>query len=134
MIPKNAHRFDPFDLKDLVQINAALKHNRLSEIPADYVSFLSKTNGLIFRDLELYGVLPHIIKERFFSFPDIVSYNKRYADHPFLIHKLIVGQDSQSFLVYDAPKKVYLLCDRISFQPTQVFQRFEEFIKIIMID
>lgn len=134
MIPKDSCTFDPFDLNDLDRINAALKHNRLAEIPSAYVDFLTSTNGLIFRDLELYGTSVQMVKERFFSFPDIVGYNKRYTDHPFLIQKLILGQNSHCFIIYDAQKKNFVLADRISFQPVQTFENFDALMKTITID
>ncbi len=131
MISKNAITFDEVNIKSAENVNSALKLNRFSEIPADFLKFLEKTNGYIYYDLEFYGTISHEVEGRFFSFPSILEYNKRFDEHDFLIEKLIIGQDSQSFFIYDSIKKVYLLCDRISFAPIEAFKKIDDLMKVV---
>ncbi|MHA1540859.1 MAG: YrhA family protein [Alphaproteobacteria bacterium] len=131
MIAKNAITFDGVNVKSAENVNSALKLNRFSELPSDFLKFLEKTNGYIYYDLEFYGTISHTVEGRFFLFPDILEYNKRFDEHDFLIEKLIIGQDSQSFFIYDSAKKVYLLCDRISFTPIEAFKKLADLMKIV---
>ncbi len=126
---EDSRTFAPVDLKMIESINASLRQNRFSELPKDYIDLLSKTNGYIYYDLEFYGTISANIHGRFFSFPNILKYNKIFDEHPFMIGKIIIGQDSQSVFVYDEIKKVYLLCDRISFTPIEAFKTFSDLMK-----
>ncbi|MBN2676076.1 MAG: SMI1/KNR4 family protein [Alphaproteobacteria bacterium] len=126
--------FDPVSKEQLKLIQGALKNNRLIPLPEDYCDFLNESNGGICGDIEFYGTAEHFFKKRFFTFPDIVNYNKRYLDDSFLFNRVIIGQDSQVFFIYDGQKKTYLICDRISFIPIKAFRIFEDLKKYLMID
>lgn len=123
---KNFHHFEGVKNGTLELIQGGLRNNRLISLPEDYVNFLRETDGGLISDVEFYGSKEHFIKHRFFTFPDILNYNKRFLEHSFLFNRVIVGQDSQVFFVYDGQKKAYLLCDRISFNPIKAFRGFKE--------
>lgn len=133
-IPEKAIRFSPLIPTWIERINAVLSRHRYAILPPDYLDFLSQTNGLVFEDLEFYGLEKQHIKHRFFSFPDIVEYNQKMTDDAFMLSKLILGQDSQSLFVYDEKTCSYLVCDRISLQIIESFAGFKELTQRILVD
>lgn len=133
-IPEKAIRFPPVNPDWIERINATLSRNRFAVLPQDYLEFLSQTNGLVSEDLEFYGLEKHEIKNRFFSFPDLIEYNQKMTDDVFMLSKLILGQDSQNLFIYDGTTHSYLICDRISLQAVASFSSFDDLTTRIFVD
>ena len=83
------------------------------ELPEEYKEFLSYTNGLSYDDRHFYPYFKNEIHNNRYSeeFFDLININNYYKNMLLNDGKIILGNDSISFYIYDVNKKKYCILD-----------------------
>lgn len=90
-----------------------LEHNQC-KLPDEYKMFLKLTNGMSYDGIEFYGTIPHERIEKSYTFPDIIMMCQNYANYEFFSHKIVIGQISESIILYDNISASFAVVDRLN--------------------
>ena len=124
MTQNYAITFRPLNLADVKRLSIAFKKNNLCVIPTDYAAFLCWTDGLVWRDLELFSVYEYERPDTVYPQPTLLSVqNKKVLENAFP-HKLALGRGLESLICYDEQTKQYEILDRFTYQQIITFPRF----------
>lgn len=93
-------------------------------IPADYVSFLSVTNGLFWNGVAFFALNEQERDKGAFFHPGIMESYTLYQKNNLMRKKLLLGRAPEELIVYAAESKVYQLLDRYTYEVILTFPRF----------
>ncbi len=116
--------FPPASVDDIKQLSFMLLKSRQPQIPADYATFLQKTNGLFWNGLELYATTAQERNKGAFFHTGILQSFPVHADNPLLAGKLVVGMAPEEVIVYDGKTKEYQILDRYMYTVSLRLPRF----------
>jgi len=103
--------------------NASLKQIGLATIPDELKMLYTATDGMIIKDIEMFGLIEHERPKRFYTLPSLADFNLLFKDHIFMVGKLILAAKSYYLFIYDVVAKKFIICDRVSFEP---FSQFDD--------
>lgn len=109
--------------------NYSLKHN-LCKLPDEYKMFLKLTNGLSYDGVEFYGTIPHERIEKGYTFPDIIMMCQNYENYDFFSRKIVIGQISESIILYDDKNSAYAVVDRLNLRSRVECDSFAEILEM----
>lgn len=109
--------------------NYMLEHS-FCKIPDEYKIFLKLTNGLIYNGIEFYGTIPHERIEKGYIFPDIIMMCQNYTNYEFFANKIVLGQISESIILYDNKNSAFAVVDRLNLRSRTECNRFAEILEI----
>lgn len=109
--------------------NYLLKHNQC-KLPDEYKMFLKLTNGLIYDGIEFYGTIPHERIEKNYTFPSIIMVCQNYANYEFFANKIVLGQISESIILYDDKSASFAVVDRLNLRSRLECSKFAEILEI----
>ena len=106
------------------QSSVVLRKAGVSQIPNDYVAFLTLTDGLSWNGLELYSLNEHERDNGAFKHTGIMQNYDMHIQNPLLKKKLVIGQAPEELIVYYAPQNEYQILDRYSYRVIVKLPRF----------
>ncbi|MGN0919585.1 MAG: hypothetical protein ACI4OR_02350 [Alphaproteobacteria bacterium] len=118
--------FPPASIMEIQRTSIQLVKQGLIQIPADYIQFLSLTDGLNWNGLELFSIGQHERKDCVFPNLQLLPYQKTQELKPLFPKSLILGIGPEHFILYEAPKKEYVLLSRYTFVPVVRLPRFAD--------
>ena len=101
--------FPPALSGEIEMLNTSLLMLNFSPLPDDYAAFLSRSDGLFYDGIELYGCSSHYRESKNYKFPNLLEINRNYAAYNFFKNKLVVGRCSESIIYYDRRGNYYAL-------------------------
>lgn len=116
--------FRPLNLAEVKRLSIALKKNNLCVIPSDYANFLCWSDGLVWRNLELFSVYSYERPDTVYPHPTLLEIQKKHLLEDAFPHKIILGRELESIICYDEQKRLYEILERFSYQPVIQFARF----------
>jgi hypothetical protein len=102
----------PASMKDIEQCQKVLAANGLPVLPQGYIDFLHQCNGFVW-GLKFFGTksFPSSDPDSDSIRKDIVAANKAFikgsGNLPHLKHRLLIGEGSEEYYVYNAQKNQY---------------------------
>ena len=105
-VGKNNATADP----QIVIANMKLRKSGLGEIPQDFALLLKKYNGLSCNGNVIFG-----IDTKTMFFPDLIEFNENNTKDE-KIDGIILGQDEDSFLVYNREFQNYRIIDKDNYE------------------
>ena len=111
----NAHArmFKPVSQAELRSLRMAMAKEKMPPLPADYLQFLSLTDGLMYNGLRFFGVKKHDRENLSYTYPDLLSVNQDFYSRNRRQDVLILGEKDEDLLVFNPKKKTYLLMDKM---------------------
>ena len=97
--------FPPATVMDIQRTSIQMVKQGLIQIPADYVQFLSITDGLNWNGLELFSIHEHERKDCVFPSLQLQSYQATQNLKALFPKSLILGFASEHFILYESSKK-----------------------------
>ena len=70
--------FRPLNLAEVKRLSIALKKNNLCIIPLDYANFLCWSDGLVWRNLELFSVYSYERPDTVYPHPTLLEVQKKH--------------------------------------------------------
>ena len=111
----------PIDSKTAQQASVTLVKAGVPPIPLDYVSFLSKANGMSWNGIVFFALQDTERNKGAFHHPGILQ-NKSFCQSNAVMHKkLWLGYGCESLIVYDFLAKEYQVLDRYTYQKIYTF-------------
>ena len=114
---------------------AMLKNAGGTEVPADYVEFLEKSNGMIEAPYEFYGTEVHKRNAAMYNFPNIVDANMdllKDGKNPFVLRRIIIGQSYFDLIIFDEVDAKYKIVNRLNFSVVKEFKSFEMLLDFVI--
>ncbi len=118
--------FPPVSVMDIQRTSIQMVKNGLVQIPADYVQFLSVTDGLNWNGLELFSIHEHERKDCVFPCIQLVSYQATQNLKSLFPRALVLGFAPEHLVLYEATKKEYVIVDRYTYAPVVKLPRFAD--------
>ena len=118
--------FPPASVMDIQRTSIQMVKNGLVQIPADYVQFLSVTDGLNWNGLELFSIHEHERKDCVFPCLQLVPYQSTQNLKSLFPRSLILGFAPEHFILYEAVKKEYTIINRYTYAPVVRLPRFAD--------
>ncbi len=112
------------DLKEIQRANVSLVKSKVPQIPSDYATFLTLTDGLYWNGLELYALNEREREKGAFKHTGIVQNHETYLSNSLLKKKLIVGEAPEELIAYYAPQNEYQIIDRYTHKVILKLPRF----------
>ena len=109
--------FPPVNIMDIQRTSISLVKQGLIQIPSDYIQFLSITDGLNWNGLELFSIYEHERKDCVFPTLQLQSYQTTQNLKALFPKSLILGIASEHFILYESPKKEYMIINRYTYAP-----------------
>ena len=75
--------FPPALSGEIEMLNTSLLMLNFSPLPDDYAAFLSRSDGLFYDGIELYGCSSHYRESKNYKFPNLLEINRNYAAYNF---------------------------------------------------
>ena len=94
-------------------------------------AFLSRSDGLFYDGIELYGCSSHYRESKNYKFPNLLEINQNYAAYNFFKNKLVVGRCSESIIYYDRRGNYYALADRINLRSRKEVENFAAMLALL---
>ena len=118
--------FPAASIMDIQRTSIQLVKQGLVQIPTDYVQFLSTTDGLNWNGLELFSIHEHERKDCVFPSIQLLPYQSTQNLKSLFPKSLILGFSSEYFILYEAPKKEYVIVDRYTYMPVVKLPRLAD--------
>ena len=109
--------FPSANIMDIQRTSIQLVKQGFIQIPADYVQFLSTTDGLNWNGLELFSIHEHERKDCVFPSIQLLPYQTTQNLKDLFSKSLILGFAPEHFILYEASKKEYMIIDRYTYMP-----------------
>lgn len=116
--------FPGVDMIKIQQASVVLRKADLPQIPLDYATFLTMTDGLSWCGLELYSLNEHDRDNGAFKHIGLLQSYEEQAQNPLLKKKLIIGQAPEELIVYYGAQNEYQILDRYSYRVILKLPRF----------
>lgn len=116
--------FPGVDMIKIQQASVVLRKADLPQIPLDYATFLTMTDGLSWCGLELYSLNEHERDNGAFKHIGLLQSYEEQAQNPLLKKKLIIGQAPEELIVYYGAQNEYQILDRYSYRVILKLPRF----------
>ena len=113
--------FPPVNPIAVQQASVRLVKSGAPAVPADYVAFLAETNGLFWNGNELFSLNNLDRDKGAFRHCGLLEQAQTVAQHPMMRKRLWLGIGVEVMLVYDAGTRQYMVLDRYTYEPVQVF-------------
>lgn len=112
-----AQVFAPAQMMDIQRTSITLVKKGWIQIPADYIQFLSLTDGLSWNGLELFAIKEHERRDSVFTQPTILNYQEENSLKNLFPKALILGRASEELILYRGDLKEYHILDRYTYEP-----------------
>lgn len=124
MYQNYAVMFPGIDALEAQKASVVLVKSGLPQIPADYVYFLTLTNGLNWNGLELFSLNEQDRDQGAFKHTGIMQSFQIQMDNPLLKKKLILGMAPEELIVYYPAQDEYQILDRFTYKVVVKLPRF----------
>ena len=118
--------FPPATVMDIQRTSIQMVKQGLIQIPADYVQFLSITDGLNWNGLELFSIHEHERKDCVFPSLQLQPYQATQNLKALFPKSLILGFASEHFILYESSKKEYAIVNRYTYTPVVKLPRLAD--------
>ena len=118
--------FPATNIMDIQRTSIALVKQGLVQIPNDYVQLLSITDGLNWNGLELFSIHEHERKECVFPSIQLLPYQMTQNLKGLFPKSLILGLAPEHLILYEAPKKEYVIVNRYTYAPVVKLPRLAD--------
>ena len=109
----NARVFKPVEQADLRALRMKMAKEKMPAIPADYLQFLTLTDGLMYNGLRFFGVKDHEREMLSYTYPSLFAVNQDFYQRKRRTDFLIIGEKDEDLLVYLPKQKIYQLVDKM---------------------
>ena len=116
--------FRPVPEKDLIELRMTMAKKGLPSIPAEYIQFLTLTDGLIYNGLLFFGVREHDREASVYTYPSLLSVNEDFQSCNRRKDILIIGEKDEDLIVYRIKEKVYQIMDKMDLIGDLILPRF----------
>jgi len=116
--------FPGVDMIKIQQASVVLRKADLPQIPLDYATFLTMTDGLSWCGLELYSLNEHERDNGAFKHIGLLQSYEEQAQNPLLKKKLVIGQAPEELIVYYGGQNEYQILDRYTYRVILKLPRF----------
>ena len=116
--------FRPVPEKDLIELRMIMTKKGLPSIPADYIQFLTLTDGLIYNGLHFFGVKEHEREVSNYTYPNLLSVNEDFQSCNRRKDILIVGEKDEDLIVYRTKENIYQIMDKMDLIGDLILPRF----------
>ena len=116
--------FPGVDMIKIQQASVVLRKADLPQIPLDYATFLTMTDGLSWCGLELYSLTEHERDNVAFKHIGLLQSYEEQAQNPLLKKKLVIGQAPEELIVYYGGQNEYQILDRYTYRVILKLPRF----------
>ncbi len=116
--------FPGVEMVKVQQASVVLRKADLPQIPMDYATFLTMTDGLSWCGLELYSLNEHERDNGAFKHTGLLQSYEEQAQNPLLKKKLVIGQAPEELIVYYGAQNEYQILDRYSYRVILKLPRF----------
>lgn len=130
----NCIHFSPAEEDSYIRTDDYLLKHNFCKLPDEYKMFLKLTNGLIYDGIEFYGTIPHDRIEKNYTFPDIIMMCENYANYEFFTNKVVLGQISESIILYDEKSSSFAVIDRFNLRSRIECNSFAEILETYAYD
>ena len=118
--------FPAASLMEIQRTSIALVKQGFVQIPTDYIQFLGITDGLTWNGLEFFSIHEHERKDCVFPGLQLLAYQSTQKINSLFPKSLILGFAPEQFILYEAPKKEYVIIDRYTYEPVARLPRFAD--------
>lgn len=116
--------FKPVPEKELIELRMNMAKKGLPPIPAEYIQFLTLTDGLIYNGLLFFGVREHDREASVYTYPSLLSVNEDFQSCNRRKDILIIGEKDEDLIVYRTKEKVYQIMDKMDLIGDLILPRF----------
>ena len=109
----HAQIFNPVSQDDLRALRMQMAKDKMVAIPAEYLKFLTLTDGFIYNGLRFFGVKSHEREKAVYTYPSLIDVNKDFYNRNRRKDILILGEKDEDLLVYSPTQKTYQIMDKI---------------------
>ena len=120
----NARVFKPVPEADLRALRMKMARDKMPALPADYIQFLTLTDGLMYNGLRFWGVKDHEREKQGYTYPCLLSVNEDFYARNRRQDILLIGEKDEDLLVYSPSEKVYQIMDKMLLMPDLNLPRF----------
>ncbi len=113
-------------IMEIQRTSISLVKQGLIQIPADYIQFLSITDGLNWNGLEFFSIHQHERKDCVFPTLQLLAYQGTQNLKSLFPKSLILGIAPEHFILYEAQKKEYAIINRYTFASVVQLPRFAD--------
>lgn len=124
--------FSPMGTDSIEQTNQELINSGNPPLPSDFCDFLSLCDGIYYDGLELFGTKEHPRPTKEYVFTNIIKANTPFSEYSFFSQKLIIGDMSENFIIYDSKNKLFAVIDRTNLCSQVEFSSFEELLSYLL--
>ena len=118
--------FPSATIMDIQRTSISLVKQGLVQIPSDYIQFLSMTDGLNWNGVEFLSIHEHERKDCVFPTLQLQPYQATQNLKSLFPKSLILGIAPEHLILYEAPKKEYIIINRYTYTPVVKLPRFAD--------
>ena len=118
--------FPPAQIMDIQRASISLVKQGSIQIPNDYVQFLTVTDGLNWNGVEFFSIYEHERKDCVFPSIQLLKYQATQNLKSLYPKSLILGFAPEHLIIYEAPKKEYIILNRYTYAPVTKLPRFAD--------
>lgn len=110
-----AQIFPPMDMMAIQRTSIAFVKSGLIQIPADYVQFLTLSDGLSWNGIELFGIQENERRDTVFPQPTLKT-NQSEDLRKLFPKTLLIGRANEELIVYFNKTHAYHILDRYTYE------------------